>query len=141
MTIKETDTKRLPERLRAVRTKLSLTQREMAEAVNVKYRSWQDYETGKSIPGGKVLAGLAALGINTNWLLTGSGPARLKIGQGDHSNGLLQVVIDAIRGVLAEMGPQLTAAEKGVVTQAFTRLYRRLSAEPESVEPLAFPDD
>lgn len=46
----------------------------MAAAVGCGLRSWQDYESGEKHPGSKVLYGLAMLGINTNWLLTGEGP-------------------------------------------------------------------
>ncbi len=45
----------------------------MAEQLKISFRSWQDYELGKSVPGGKVFEALAKLGFNANWLLTGEG--------------------------------------------------------------------
>jgi transcriptional regulator with XRE-family HTH domain len=119
-------------RLRSVRLRLRLTQREMAAAANVKYRSWQDYESGKSIPGGKVLAALAIVGINTNWLLTGAGPVRVHDESGSGGRGLLQAVVDAIGDVLLETAQRHTPEEQAAVLAAFRRLYQRLSAEPAS---------
>lgn len=63
----------LAERLRAARESLGYTQREMAKAINTNVQTWQVYEAGSSVPGGKVLEALARLGFNVNWLLTGKG--------------------------------------------------------------------
>ncbi len=41
--------------------------------INMSYKGWQQYESGDSIPGGKVLAALSKLGFNINWILTGEG--------------------------------------------------------------------
>ncbi len=62
------------ERLKRVREELGYTQKDIAEAVGGKLRSWQDYEAGKKMPGGGVIMGLSRLGINANWVLTGEGP-------------------------------------------------------------------
>lgn len=63
----------LGERLKTARESLGYTQKEMAIAINTNPQTWQVYETGKSIPGGKVLEALALMGFNVNWLLTGKG--------------------------------------------------------------------
>lgn len=60
-------------RLKAARKKTGLTQKQMSEEIGSSLSAWQDYETGKSIPGGNALAGLARLGVDINWLLTGAG--------------------------------------------------------------------
>lgn len=49
----------------------------MAVALNTNPQTWQVYESGKSVPGGKVLEALARMGINVNWVLTGVGPMKL----------------------------------------------------------------
>ncbi len=67
----------IAERLRELRLHLGYTQKQMAAAAKAKYRSWQDYECGKNVPGGRVLAGLAEIGINVNWVLTGEGDMRI----------------------------------------------------------------
>jgi len=43
----------------------------MAEAVGVTREHWGRYERGMSMPGGEVLAVLAAKGIDINYILTG----------------------------------------------------------------------
>jgi transcriptional regulator with XRE-family HTH domain len=59
------------ERLKTSRSTLGFTQKQIGEAIGVTLRTWQDYEAGKSIPGGNALAGLARLGVDINWLLIG----------------------------------------------------------------------
>lgn len=39
----------------------------MAQAVGKSFRVWQQYEEGKTVPGGKVFESLASLGFNVNW--------------------------------------------------------------------------
>lgn len=63
----------ISERLRLIRTKLNLTQRDAATKFNMPVTSWKSYEKGPSEPGSGALRGLAEGGINTNWLLTGEG--------------------------------------------------------------------
>lgn len=63
----------LAERLKTIRELAGNDQKTMAEQLKISFRSWQDYELGKSVPGGKVFEALAKLGFNANWLLTGEG--------------------------------------------------------------------
>lgn len=84
----------------------------IAEAVGSKLRSWQDYEAGKKVPGSQVIAGLARLGINANWVLTGEGPMLLRDLEHPPACGaldpeLLENVIVATRKVLARRGIKL----------------------------------
>jgi transcriptional regulator with XRE-family HTH domain len=65
------------ERMKAVRNHLGLTQADFAKLVGASKPGIQDNESGKNMPGGKVLKGLSANGVNTNWLLTGEGPMLL----------------------------------------------------------------
>lgn len=64
----------ISDRLKEIRLSLEYTQTRMGEAVGGKLRSWQEYESGTRMPGGSVFAGLARLGVNVNWVLTGEGP-------------------------------------------------------------------
>lgn len=59
------------DRLKEMRGMLKLTQSQLAEKVGSSAAAFGQYEKGEKIPGGKVLAGLARLGVNINWLLTG----------------------------------------------------------------------
>lgn len=67
----------LSDRLKLARTTSGKEQKEIAALLGISFRSWQDYELGKSVPGGKVFEALVGLGFNANWLLTGEGPMRL----------------------------------------------------------------
>ncbi|SDH89369.1 helix-turn-helix domain-containing protein [Roseospirillum parvum] len=60
-------------RLRAVREALGMSQRALSERLSGSTRGWQDYESGRSLPGTAVLAQLQRLGVNINWVLTGEG--------------------------------------------------------------------
>lgn len=66
----------LKERLKCARESLSFGQKEMAEALRVGLKSWQVYEQGGSVPGGKVFEALVKLGFNGTWLLIGEGPMK-----------------------------------------------------------------
>lgn len=62
----------LAERLVQAREQFGLTQKELAERLDCGWRSIQDYEQGRAVPGGKVLAGYRKLGVDLNWLLSDS---------------------------------------------------------------------
>lgn len=66
----------LLERLKKVREALGKTQKDMASLIDVSLPSWQGYEAGTSVPGGKVFEALVNLGFNGTWLLTGEGEMR-----------------------------------------------------------------
>jgi len=67
------DTRGIPQRLTQIRQSLCITQREMAGILGISARVWQFYESGRSIPGGLVIAELVNIGFNANWLLSGHG--------------------------------------------------------------------
>ncbi len=121
----------IPARLKAVRETLGCTQKEMAKAVGIKYRSWQDYESGKSVPGGNALIAVARLGININWILTGRGSFRISEANSGESGGLLTTVARAVAEVMAEQKEEFSEREHAAVTQSFARLYEKLSARPD----------
>jgi len=60
----------IADRLKTARKRLGYAQKQMGEAIGGSLSAWQNYEAGKSIP---ALAGLARLGVDINWLLTGEG--------------------------------------------------------------------
>jgi transcriptional regulator with XRE-family HTH domain len=63
----------LADRLKRARESLGYTQKKIASFVSVSVQMWRAYEAGSSVPGGNVFEGLARLGLNVNWLLTGEG--------------------------------------------------------------------
>jgi len=63
------------ERLKILRERLGLTQKEIAEKIRISLRAWQNYELGlRKIPSEVIKALYEHLGINPTWLLTGKGP-------------------------------------------------------------------
>lgn len=61
-------------RIKAARKALGLTQDELSSAAGARSKSGlQDNEAGKNMPGGQMIGALVALGVNSNWLLTGEG--------------------------------------------------------------------
>jgi transcriptional regulator with XRE-family HTH domain len=65
-------------RLKLIRESLGMSQSTMAKAADSSLPSWQGYEAGKNVPGGKVFEALARMRFNVNWLLTGEGEMRLE---------------------------------------------------------------
>jgi transcriptional regulator with XRE-family HTH domain len=64
---------KLAERLKALRKHFDKSQKEMAEWVGITQLAWFNYESGKSLPNGKVLAKLCEYGVNINWVLAKQG--------------------------------------------------------------------
>jgi transcriptional regulator with XRE-family HTH domain len=60
-------------RLKSIRESLNLTQEEMGKKVNLSRRGWQDFEMGRNMAGGAVLAALYELGYSIDWVLSGKG--------------------------------------------------------------------
>ena len=89
----------LTSRLKQARASLGINQQEMAAAIGGNFRSWQGYEAGKSIPGGKVFAALVRLGFNGTWLLTGEGPMRAGDAMPDTQEVGMETVLQAYRMV------------------------------------------
>ena len=61
----------LGERLRDARVRLGLSQDAVAASCGVSREMWGKYERGHSVPGGEVLAAVAALGADVRYILTG----------------------------------------------------------------------
>lgn len=59
------------ERLRLFRESASLTQDEMAKAIDMSKRSYCAYEAGDTAPSAKLLGALATMGADIGYLLTG----------------------------------------------------------------------
>lgn len=107
------------EKLRLLRKNAGLTQRQVADAVGVTYRTYQNYEAGASSPSGDVASRLAAaLGVSTDTLL-GAAPASAP-----------EAPDRALSALLAEMqalfaGGALREEDKKYVLDALTEAYFR----------------
>lgn len=64
------------ERLKQWRESQGITQTDLAKRLDVSLRSLTRWESGGGMPGGEVLAALAALGCDPTWLLTGNNSAQ-----------------------------------------------------------------
>lgn len=116
----------LNERLKILRQNLNLTQNDIASALEIAPRSWQQYENGSSIPGGKVLeALLLKLRVNINWLLSGIGPMYCKEGDVDYDRELMAQAVAALDDCLIRNGVELDPVKKGkVAVKLFENLKR-----------------
>ena len=62
------------ERLQLIRSDLGISQKEMAEKIEIPYGTFRRYENGGTDPPREVLARISELGnYDMNWLLTGKG--------------------------------------------------------------------
>lgn len=86
----------LAERLKLIRESLGMSQSAMAKAADSSLPSWQGYEAGRNVPGGKVLEALARMGFNINWVLTGEG--EMKRGWENRSAFAIGERIKEVRG-------------------------------------------
>ncbi|MFO1434100.1 MAG: S24 family peptidase [Candidatus Competibacteraceae bacterium] len=64
----------LARNLKLCRESLGLTQKDMAARMGCGEPTWQNYEYGKTMPGGEVFVRLAEMGVNMNWLFRDDGP-------------------------------------------------------------------
>ena len=61
------------ERIKKLRKYLGLSQKEFGGEIGVGTSHVSQWERGLSMPSSKALMGMAHLGVNINWLLTGDG--------------------------------------------------------------------
>ena len=66
----------LSDRLRSIRKAVGVSQKEMDPLFGLGKRSWQRYESGKNVPGSRVIAELVQRGFDANWILTGQAEMR-----------------------------------------------------------------
>lgn len=88
-------TKTIGDRLRDARKKLDMTQSRLASSAGIPLGTYKKYEGDDRVPGAEALAGLAKVGININWLLSGDGPVLL---HGDARRAHVDMVQDVIVG-------------------------------------------
>lgn len=125
----------LNERLKILRQNLNLTQSDIANALEIAPRSWQQYENGSSIPGGKVLEALhLKLKVNINWLLSGSGQMYFREGDVDYDRELLIQAISTLESCLVKKGVELDPVKKGKVAVKLFENLKRSGISAENLE-------
>ncbi len=66
-------------RLKKIRRKLGLTQKEFATSIEISEATLRRYESGQNFPDAEVLERIAdKYGVNIHWLVTGKGPMFLR---------------------------------------------------------------
>ena len=111
------------EKIRMLRRNAGLTQRQVADAVGVTYRTYQNYEAGASKPSGGVALRLAAaLGVSTDTLL---GTRDLPPAE-DAGDAELQALLAEMQALFA--GGRLREEDKKYVLDALTEAYFRSKA-------------
>ncbi len=63
----------LSHRIKEIRKKLNLSQKDLAEKIGVDQARVSRWEKDKSLPSSGSLTEISRLGVNINWLLTGEG--------------------------------------------------------------------
>ncbi|MHC1697546.1 MAG: helix-turn-helix domain-containing protein [Geobacteraceae bacterium] len=123
------------ERLKAVRLNKGLSQKEISEVLGIGLRSWQQYELGTSIPGGKVLESLLLkLRVNINWLLSGSGQMYFAEGDVDYDRELMIQAITSLESCLVKKGIRLDPAKRGKVAVKLFENLKRSGVSAENLE-------
>lgn len=117
-------------RLAATRTRLQLTQDEMADRLGVSKRSYCAYEAGDTSPNAKILAALAECGIDMAYLLTGRHFPQAESRELLNEE-LLAQVIDGLEKLLAQTNRKLTPAAKA---QQIAAIYRAFVAD-QNIDP------
>jgi transcriptional regulator with XRE-family HTH domain len=123
------------DRLKAIRLNLAMSQREIAIRLGIGLKSWQQYEQGTSIPGGKVLVALLEkLNVNINWLLSGTGKMYFNEADIDYDRDLLSQAVSTLENCLAKKDLMLDSAKKGKVA---VKLFENLKRSGVQAENLA----
>lgn len=112
----------LGRRILEERDRLGLSQQEAARQVGVRREMWAKYEAG-SEPGAKVLAGMAAIGADVQYILTGQ-----RQGNGIGESAVHQAVLDAV---------DLLSLEKKVNANQLARAVVKLAAKSGVPKPIS----
>lgn len=107
------------EKIRLLRREAGMTQRQVAEAIGVTYRTYQNYEAGASKPSGGVASRLAAaLGVSADALLSPRDPSAPA-----EEDGELQALLAEMQALFA--GGNLREEDRKYVLDALTEAYFR----------------
>ena len=105
------------EKIRLLRRKAGMTQKQVAEKIGVTYRTYQNYEAGASLPSGSVVSKLAsALGVSADTLLRdGKAPSPRT------SDRKLNALLAEMQALFS--GGKLREEDKEYVLEALTEAY------------------
>jgi len=134
----------LCERLKQFRESLRLDQKAFAKLTDTAFRTYQDYELGKSPPKVQFIQRLGALGCNVTWLLTGNGQMLVSdatpmqsqsLSTGLPADGeLMGRLNDALSKLYKDQGIRLSEIDKGRVLMEKYAEVIALAATPDEYE-------
>ena len=115
------------EKIRLLRRKAGMTQKQVAEKIGVTYRTYQNYEAGASLPSGSVVSKLAAaLGVSADTLLRDGKATPAKA-----PDRKLNALLTEMQALFA--GGKLREEDKEYVLEALTEAYwRSKKSEPDA---------
>ncbi|MEQ9143806.1 MAG: helix-turn-helix transcriptional regulator [Parvibaculaceae bacterium] len=127
------DIEALGERLRAVRQSMGLSASKMAGMWGLERKTWERYEHGDGAPKANVLIGLARMGINEVWLLTGMGDMDAAAGPrtAEVEPAAARVAAYNVAYLLAESSPHI-ALDPEDFALTFQELFDQLLEEEEA---------
>jgi transcriptional regulator with XRE-family HTH domain len=119
-------------RIKLIRDSLGKNQKEMAAAIGASLSAVQSYESGRQVPGGKVIEKLSRMGFDANWLFTGHGMMRRLETNGHVANGnnIIQGAhIDAedVHLEVHQVGEQLAPIYSDPIDSLFLNDWKSLS--------------
>jgi len=136
--VSEDDLKALGVRLREIRGVENLNAADMANLWGLERKTWERYEHGDSALKVKVLMGLARMGYNETWLLTGEGDMDAANVREVRANARANAADPAATRVVAFNVAYLFAAESKLIDLdpedfaiAFRDLFDELLKKPE----------
>lgn len=122
------DNEQIGSRLAALRAHLGKTQVEMARAIEVSPRTYQNYERGEREVSATVVRSIyRAFAIDPIWLLDGE-PGAPKVRQPEPDIDLLQVILEEIERKLGAMKKQLVPIKKARLAAL---LYDHFRSQPQ----------
>lgn len=119
--------KSIADRLREIRASLGLSQRQMAEHLEIPVGTYQDHELGKSTQKFEMLERLLERGFSSDWLISGRGAMRLfasGVAEDPPQLGvvfnerLLKIVVSEIEHILNEADAELAPDKKAELVAA-----------------------
>ena len=120
------------DRLRAIRSDLGGSQKDMAKRFGLGETTWQTLELQGRAPKGEVLAQLVEMGFSVDWLLTGDGQMRRDAARPPLDEQLLAETLKLIDDWLSANRRTMTAPRKAQIAASIYAMAMEDAAEGRS---------
>jgi transcriptional regulator with XRE-family HTH domain len=123
------------EQLKLLRQNLKMSQRKIAEVLEIGLRSWQQYENGTNTPGGSVLEALhKKLGVNLNWLISNQGEMLYRREEIGYDRELLIQAITTLENCLLKKKMAIDPHKKSKVAVKLYENLKKSGVEAGNIE-------